>query len=222
MTSGLGMDEIYGATLEQIMGQDGDKGKLGIGVLMWASQSERPLRTEELCQALEIKGSTELNSENSPAIATLLSYCIGLATLDERRSRVRLIYLTLQEYLTGCPDLFGSAHTKMADVCLTYLNFQSIKDLPPDLLEPPETMFFLGHAFCYLGVHVGKELKELTKSRALQPLNHYDHHVAAMMLQVNRGLWISYGGGGPITGFTGLHAIACFGVVEIAIMALIW
>ena len=41
-----------------------------------------------------------------------------------------------------------------------------------------------------------------------------------MMLQVNRGVWTSYGGGGPITGFTGLHAITCFGAAEIA-MALI-
>ena len=92
MTSGLGMDGAYSATLEQIMGQDGDRGKLGIGVLMWVSQSERPLRIEELCQAIEIEGSSELDHENSPAIETLLSYCIGLATLDERRLRFRLIH----------------------------------------------------------------------------------------------------------------------------------
>ena len=108
----------------------------------------------------------------------------------------------------------------MADVCLAYLNFQSMKDLPPDLLEPPETMFFPRHAFCYWGVHTGKELTERTKSLALQLFDHYVHRVAAMMLQVNRGVCISYGGDGPITGLTGLHAIACFGFVEIA-MALI-
>ena len=217
MTGGIGLGGVYAATLEWIMGQDGDKGKLGMGVLMWVSRSERPLRAEELCQAMTIEeSSTELDSENVPAIETLLSCCLGLATIDERRSRVRLIHVTLQEYLGGRPDLFGNTHSKMADVCLTYLNFQSIKDLPLDLLESPETMPFLGYASCYWGVHVGKESTEHTKSLALQLLDRFDHHVAAMMLQVNRGVWTSYGGGGPITGFTGLHAIAYFGVAEIA------
>ena len=64
---------------------------------MWVSRSERPLRTEGLCQALAIEGSTELDPENAPAIETLLSCCLGLATLDERGSRVRLIHVTLQE-----------------------------------------------------------------------------------------------------------------------------
>ena len=188
MTGGQGMGGVYGAILKQIMGQDGDRGKLGMGVLMWVSRSERPLRTEELCQALAIEGSTELDPENAPAIETLSSCCLGLATLDEMGSRVRLIHVTLQEYLGGLPDLLGNAHSKMADVGLTYLNFQSIKDLPLELLESPETMPFLGYASCYWGVHAGKELTERTKSLALQLLSQYDHHVAAMMLQVNRGV----------------------------------
>ena len=134
--------------------------------------------------------------------------------MDEKRSRVRLIHLTLHEYLGGRPDLFGSAHSKMADVSLTYLNFQSIKDLPPTLQKPPETSF-LRYASCYWGVHAGRELTERTKTLALQLLYQYDHHVAARMLLVGQGF--SYRLSGIRNrGTDGLHTIACFGVAEIA------
>jgi len=130
VNNGLGMG-AYAATLERVMGQDGDKGKLGMGVLMWISRSERPLGAEELCHALAIEeDSTELDPENVPAIGTLLNCCQGLATMDEEGSGVRLVCLALQKYLGGHPDLFGRARPKMAEVCLTYLNFQIINDLP--------------------------------------------------------------------------------------------
>ena len=230
MTSGLGTGGAYAAILERIQGQDGDRGKFGMGVLMWVSRSERPLTAEELCHALGIeeelchargikKDPTELNPENVPAIETLISCCLGLVTVDEGGSRVRLIHLTLQEYLDGHPDLFGSAHSKMADVCLTYLNFQSIKDLPSYLLKPPKTTPFLDYASCYWGAHAKKELTVPTIELALQLLDRYDNHVSSRILQVNQTrahyhLQSSWGG------FTGLHAIACFGVAEIATTAL--
>ena len=84
MTNGLGVGGAYATTLERIRGQDGDKGKLGIEVLMWISQPERPLLAEELCHALAIEtDSTELDLQNVPAIGTLLSCCLGLVTVDE-------------------------------------------------------------------------------------------------------------------------------------------
>jgi len=123
-TSGLGTGGAYAAILERIQGQGGDRGKFGVEVLMWVSRSGRPLDAEELCHALTIEeDSMELDHENVPAIETLLSCCLGLVTMDEGGSRVRLIHLTLQVYLGGRPDLFGNAHSKMADVRLTYLNF---------------------------------------------------------------------------------------------------
>ena len=150
MTNGLEMGDAYTATLGRIMEQDGDKGKLGIEVLMWISRSERPLHVEELCRALAIeKESTELDLQNVPAIGTLLSCCLGLVTMDQEESSVRLIHLTLQEYLSGHHHIFNSAHSKMAEVCLTYLNFQSIKDLPPTLLAPPPQTPFLSYASCH-------------------------------------------------------------------------
>ena len=90
-------------------------------------QSVRPFDVEELCHALGIEeNSKELDPENVLAIETLLSCCLGLVTIGVEGSRFRLIHLTLPEYLDGPPDLFGSAHSKMADVCFTYPNFQTL------------------------------------------------------------------------------------------------
>jgi len=216
VTSGLGIGGAYGATLERIQGQGGDRGKFGMEAIMWVSRSERPLTAEELCHALGIEeDSTELDPENVPAMETILSCCLGLVTVDEGGSRVRLIHLTLQEYLSGHPNLFGSAHSKMADVCLTYLNFQSIKDLPSNLLKPPKAAPFLDYASCYWGAHARKDLTERTKTLALQLLDRYDSHVSSRILQVNQ-IWAHYHLQSSWGGFTGLHAIACFGVAEIA------
>src|SRR5437868_3285786 len=115
MTNGQEMGEAYAATLERIGAQDGDMGKLGVEVLMWISRSERPLSPAELCHALAIeRDSTELDPRNVPAIETLLSCCLGLVTVDEEGSRVRLIHLTLQQYLRRHPSIFSSTHWKMA------------------------------------------------------------------------------------------------------------
>jgi len=224
MTNGLGMGDAYAATLSRIMEQDGDKGRLGIEVLMWISRSERPLRVEELCYALAIeKDSTELDPQNVPAIGTLLNCCLGLVAVDEEGSRVRLIHLTLQEYLNGHSHHFDSAHSKMAEVCLTYLSFQSIKDLPPTLLVSPPQAPFLEYASYYWGVHARKELTERTKSLALQLLDRYDHHASAKLLLRKQWGWpcqTHYQNARSTSGFTGLHAVAYFGVEEV-VMALL-
>ena len=217
MTSGQGMDGVYAAILERIIGQDDDKGKLGMEVLMWITHSERPLSPEELRYALAIEeDSTEIDPENMPTTETLLRCCLGLATVDDGGSRVRLIHLTLKEYLGRHPELFGSAHAKMAEVCLTYLNSQTIQKLPPNLWEHLRMIPFLDYASSYWGVHAKKELTERTRSLALQLLDRYDHHVSAKILQVNQRFWTYYDSQHTPSRFSGLHAIACFGIAEIA------
>ena len=61
MTSGLGLDSTYDATLDRIKGQGGDKSALAIAALMWISCSERPMRIRELCDPLAVEfGSRHL------------------------------------------------------------------------------------------------------------------------------------------------------------------
>jgi len=52
MTSRLGLGGAYGATLDRIKGQSGEKARVSMGVLMWISHSAQPLNPDQLCHAL--------------------------------------------------------------------------------------------------------------------------------------------------------------------------
>jgi len=100
MTKGNHLGDVYGTTLERIKAQKGGRSRLGIGALMWVLNSERPLRTSELCHALGVTiGSTDLDLEGVPTIRTLLGCSLGLITVEASSSIVRLVHFTLQEYL---------------------------------------------------------------------------------------------------------------------------
>ena len=114
MTYGLGLEDAYGTTLERIKAQGGQKSSLGMTALMWICHSERPLRAEELCQALAVEvGTIDCNTDKISSIRTVLSCCQGLVIVDKEGSTVRLIHYTLQEYLTSHRNLFLSPHSKL-------------------------------------------------------------------------------------------------------------
>ena len=130
MTNGLGLGDAYDATIGRIKAQKGDRARLGMVALMWISHSERPLKVDEICHALAVDlGSTRVNTKNAPSIRTVLGCCQGLANIDEGSSTIRLVHFTLKEYLSGHAELFDRPHSKIAETCLTYLNFQAVKDL---------------------------------------------------------------------------------------------
>ena len=121
MTDGLGLGDAYGATLDRIKRQCEGRARLAMAALMWISHAERPLKADELCHALAVEiGLPNLNIENLPSIGTLLAFCQGLVVVDKEASTVRLIHFTLQEYLQAHPDLFGPAHSTIAEICLTF------------------------------------------------------------------------------------------------------
>ena len=96
MANGLELEDVYGATIERINAQYGDKSILGMAALMWISHVERPLRADELCYALAVKlGSTDFDVGNIPSMSTLVNCCQGLITVDKEASTVRLIHFTL-------------------------------------------------------------------------------------------------------------------------------
>ena len=83
MIDGLGLEDAYGATIERIKAQGGDKSRLGMEALMWINHTERPLNPDELCHALVIGlGSADFNASNIPSIMTLVGCCQGLITTD--------------------------------------------------------------------------------------------------------------------------------------------
>ena len=218
-TRGNGLSDAYTATLTRLKAQKGNKPVLGLKVLMWVSYSERPLQAEELCQALGVEvGFADLDPENVPALRTLLESCLGLVMVEPHKSTLRLVHFTLQEYLSSDLTLFRNPHSTMAEVCLTFLNFERIKDLSPTLFPLPPEMPLLEYASCYWGKHAARGMTENAKVLALSLLDRFDEHISAqlLLLHKNRDLglaphfpWRK----GPV-GFTGLHGVVFHGIVE--------
>src|SRR5205807_8646846 len=187
---------------------------------MWVLYSERPLQADELCHALGVEvGSADLDVENVPALRTLLASCLGLVTVELSSSTVRLVHYTLQEHLSSDPALFPSPHSTIADVCLTYLNFECVRDLSPTLRSAPSETPLLEYASYYWGEHTRRGVTENVKMLALRLLDRFDHHISAqlMLLHYNRNRYLYpnfFGERGPI-GFTGLHGVAFLGVVGV-------
>ncbi|RPA98774.1 ankyrin [Choiromyces venosus 120613-1] len=229
MTNGLGLQDAYSATLHRINEQKGSRRNLAMEALMWISHSERPLKAEELRHALAVEaGTTDLEVDDVPSIRTLLGCTLGLVTVDQQSSTVRLIHFTLQEYLGAHTNLFITPHSMMAEICLTYLNFRSICKLSPTLRTIPPTTPFLHYASCYWGLHARKEMNDRVKSLALQLLQRNADHISADILLreksldflslVERSLLELLGHEYPDRGgYTGLHCIAYMRVPEIEI-----
>jgi len=153
MSDGLGLESAYGESLGRIKGQGGAKAKLGMAALMRITHSERPLKVVEICHALAVEiGSPNLHADDVPSIGTLLSCCQGLIAVDKEASTVRLIHITLQEYLRAHPELFGTVDTTMAETCLQYLNSQQVKAHSTSPARPRSRGHTLSRIFfCVLG-----------------------------------------------------------------------
>ena len=216
MKNGLDLGGAYEAMLGRIKAQDGEKSRLGMAVLMWISHSRQPLQVNELCHAIAIQiGSNDLNSDDIPAISTLLDCCQGLVTVDKGASNVRLIHFTLQEHLCAHPDIFDRAHSTMAEICLTYLNSQRIKDLPADTSPDSQCTPFLKYSSLYWGTHMRMEISDLAKALALELLDQFDSHISAEILwdSIFWRLSIEY-----LTSsepFSALHCVSYFGIADV-------
>jgi len=217
MTDGLGLESAYGATLGRIKGQGEEKARLGMVALMWISHSERPLKADELCHALAVEiGSPDHNIDNVPSISTLLACCQGLAVVETEASTVRLIHLTLQEYLRAHPELFGTAHSRMAETCLIYLHSQQTKAFSTSPSPDHHVTPFLEYSSLYWGVHAKLDLSDHVKQLALKLFDDYNSHTPTKILLQAQKIYRSAVEFDKISLFSGLHYASFFGIVEIA------
>jgi len=224
---GFGLQDAYHATLDRIRQQGGSKARLGMEALMWISRSERPLESQELCHALGVElGEEGFTIQNVPSIQTVLGFTLGLVTFEEETSTPRLLHFTLQEYLEQHPTLFATADSTMAEICLTYLNCQLVRALPPDSLEALEIAPFLEYATCFWGTHAARGVTEQAKLLALRLLDRYEDHISSAVFGRNmqaKSYWGRAWGWRylrGVRGISGLHCIAFWGIAEIAIAML--
>ncbi len=73
--------------------------QLAMSVLSWITCAERPLTTLELQRALAVEiDDCRLDEDNIEKIERMVSVCVGLVTVDEEGSIIRLVHYTTQEY----------------------------------------------------------------------------------------------------------------------------
>ena len=216
VVNGLGFHDAYSTTLDRIRQQGGNRSKLGMDALMWVSHCERPLRLEELRYALGVEpGVEDFNIHNVPSIRTILDCTLGLVTIDQNTSIARLLHPTLQEYLRQDPTPIITAHSMMAEICLTYLNDRSIQSLQPNSNDDFGATPFLQYATCFWGAHAARGVTEPVKSLSLRLLDGYENHVSSAIFWREK-ICERYSEG-DVEGISGLHCIAFWGVAEIAI-----
>jgi len=222
MTKGEDLGDAYTGTLSRIQAQPESRSKLGMAVLMWVSHAERPLHVDELCHALGVEGSTDLDIRNIPAIETLLACSLGLVMVEKSSSTVRLVHYTLREYLSNNTNFFPNPHPTIAEVCLTYLNFSHVRSFSPASHSVPPTAPFVEYASCYWGTHARLETTDGVKTLALKLLDGYDKHISSKILLLHsvRDEEQPLGGDSTPTGFTGLHGAAYFGCLDLTVALL--
>ena len=222
---GNGLSDAHTATLIRLRWQKRGKSVLGLKVLMWVAYAERPLRAEELCHALAVEmRSTDVDPNNVPGLRTLLASCLGLVVVEASSSTVRLVHFTLQQYLLSHSTLFHSPHSTIAEVCLTYLNFGTVRGLSSTLRSAPATLPFLEYASLHWGKHTRLGMTENVKMLALRLLGIFDEHISAQLLLSNYDQDSRSSACFPsksrTTGFTGLHGVSSLGIAVLVVAVL--
>ena len=120
------LDKTYDDALERIKQQDSRKLARADQILTLISCAKRPLKLEEMRQALSIRrGDTFLDPEALPKTDLLISTCCGLVVVEDGSQIVRLVHYTTEEYFRRKLQSYRSpeAHGYFAGVLITYLNF---------------------------------------------------------------------------------------------------
>ena len=236
MEGGLGFEETYKGMLGRIKAQGEEKAELGMAVLMWITHSRRPLRLDELLHALAARTESEdFNSDYINEESTILDCCQGLVTIEKDTSTIRLIHYSAQEYLGKHPCLFGKAHSKMAEACLTYLNFRCVRTLSVVTSPNPQALPFLKYSSIYWGRHMREEHSHRAEKSALQLLKNFNRHISSKLLWQSivhksanlLSIWLGdieadYDSedegesAGEGKGFSALHCVSYFGIAEVA------
>lgn len=132
--------------------------------LMWLSHSKRALTTDELRHALAMKtGEARFDPGNLINTMFLIESCLDLVTVDKETSTIRLVYLSVNDYLQERrEELFTRGHGKLAINCLNYLLLQDFQINTPHQKSELDDLLvkfpFLTYASFYWVQHASQEL----------------------------------------------------------------
>ncbi|KAI9878518.1 MAG: hypothetical protein M1830_000699 [Pleopsidium flavum] len=154
------LDDTYDRILTSI--EEGHR-ENAHAVLQWLTFSARPLRLEEVAEAVAVKPGCGLDFVENRLFDPyeILTICSSLVTISDESSEIRLAHYSVKEYLTSERVLSGpasafatfeiSTNRDLTELCLTYL---SLFDKPDSLSETSlEDFPLLGYAAEYWYKH---------------------------------------------------------------------
>ncbi|KAJ4859583.1 ankyrin repeats (many copies) domain-containing protein [Trichoderma breve] len=133
--------------------------QLAKSVLSWLTFAKRPMRVDELQQALGVEpGESSFDKRNMPDIELMVSVCAGLVTIDNGSNIIRLVHYTTQEYFQrSYEEWLPGPQSVITVTCVTYLSYEVFEFTTDDnrdyiaaLLEP---YAFYDYARLYWGDH---------------------------------------------------------------------
>jgi len=107
-------------------------------ILSWLYHAKRPLRMDELCEAVIVEPGDNTLTENLPAPEMLIECCQGLIVWEQsddsaiywrqREDTVRLLHSTVKDFLDNDVRDKLRPVNYITEICLTYLNFDDFEE----------------------------------------------------------------------------------------------
>jgi hypothetical protein len=117
------LSKAYGSVMNRIAVQDKKQRDLAMTALKWVTYTKERLKAEALQHGLAVTpDSTEINDKDLIDIDLLVSFCMGIVTIDREGGTIRLVHYTVQNYLEKTLQSM-EANTEIAKTCLSYLAF---------------------------------------------------------------------------------------------------
>lgn len=222
-------DRAYDEAMTRIERQTPDQAELAKQALGWIVCAKRQLTTHELQHALGVViHERQLDQENIPDIADVVSVCAGLVTVDPQSEIIRLVHHTAQDYFERHKSrCLPGAERDITTVSVTYLLFDCFNGLC--LTDQEFTARLMHFPLClyvakYWGFHFssaadGDEQKRQIESLVLELLTDsckLDFAVQALW-SLKTGPNSTYLSQNPPKATTGLHLAAWFGMKDLTL-----
>ena len=216
------LDDAFAETLQRIQKQPDGQDTLGMETLMWIAHARRPLLVTELSEALAIKWSTSsLKTRFRPSQKKMVDCCMGLVTVDENSSIIRLVHFSVQEYLHKYHDgVFVEGERTVAEGCIIYLFFEPFALGPRrdevEIMDLISRNIFAEYAAHYWGYHVRSANSEEVDQLALSFLRAENHRQCSFqVLQYTTNRREEYWNIDEARSCNGLHLSAMFGLEDL-------
>jgi hypothetical protein len=123
-------DEAFENILRRIEEQERHSATTAIRTLTWCYYSRRPLKMDELCQALVVEDDHHSLKSNGKSATSIVDSCLSFVTHDQSTGEVRFIHPSVQRWFNREPQNQKLlARDYLAKTCLTYLKFD-VFDVP--------------------------------------------------------------------------------------------